>query len=245
MILITSGCSFTETIHEQTWPLHLQEALNCKLVSTARGSQGNGIIARKAMYHVHQLLKKHSANEILVGIMWSGFDRAEIYLPRSADLQIDSIEKKGMQENPVTFPDNDTIGKWALLNAHWRFPLARMYYKHVHSSTYGQIVALDNIVKVQNYLKLHNIKYFMSTYTKQTLLFDFKNENIQWLWEQVDRTMFLPVEGCFEWANTNMPNDFPIPNTNHPSKKQHREFTKQVILPFLEEKYNIKKRFDI
>ena len=52
--LITGGCSFSECrSHAGTWPRHLADALpNYEHVSTAMGSQGNGLISRRVIYQV-------------------------------------------------------------------------------------------------------------------------------------------------------------------------------------------------
>jgi hypothetical protein len=79
--LITSGCSFSECrSHVGTWPKHLADALpDYAHVSTAMGSQGNGLISRRAIYQVTEALKQTSPEDILVGIMWSGPDRHDFY----------------------------------------------------------------------------------------------------------------------------------------------------------------------
>ena len=77
----------------------------------------------------------------------------------------------------------------------------------------------------------------MSTYTKEVLeLRD--NPNLDHLYEQIDFDNFLPVEGEYEWAL----NECKLPWTSpdyHPSIEQHDEFTKQIILPFVKDKYNV------
>ena len=77
LTLITSGCSFSEVIYEQTWPLHLERQLRPKnVIHTGLGSQGNGMISRKAIHAVHNALKTHKPDDkMLVGIMWSGPSR--------------------------------------------------------------------------------------------------------------------------------------------------------------------------
>jgi hypothetical protein len=103
---------------------------------------------------------------------------------------------------------------------------------------YAQIQTLENIIRVQNYLKLHNIKYFMSTYTSE--VFAVKdNPNLDHLYEQIDFSKFLPVDGCFEWCKEQSGLPMPYVNDNHPSTEQHKLFTEQVIIPFLTNTYNI------
>jgi len=71
--IITSGCSFSDISNHYTWPLHLSNSYGISCNHIALGSQGNGLIARKAVYAVQQALQQgYKPEEILVGIMWSG-----------------------------------------------------------------------------------------------------------------------------------------------------------------------------
>ena len=80
-LLITSGCSFSEAInHDITWPVHLTQYLNCEAVHLGRGSAGNGIISRTIVHAVITALKSYKPEELLVGIMWSGYSRHEFFL---------------------------------------------------------------------------------------------------------------------------------------------------------------------
>ena len=71
-ILLTGGCSFSECIstHIDTWPRHLEKNLpTYEHISTGMGSQGNGLISRRIIYNLTQLIKKINSENILVGIM--------------------------------------------------------------------------------------------------------------------------------------------------------------------------------
>ena len=62
--LITSGCSFSEPIIAKTWPLHLEKYLAPKNVNhLGLGSQGNGMISRKAIHAIHNALKTTSSKK--------------------------------------------------------------------------------------------------------------------------------------------------------------------------------------
>ena len=233
-LLITSGCSFTETRIQKTWPLHLEKYLEPKnVIHTGLGCQGNGMISRKTIHAVHTALKTHKPKQLLVGVMWSGPSRHEQY---SKDDPNFAHNIDGWMDNPVKIIDQDP-GGWIIYNSYWKIPQAKNYYKQVYDPVYAQILTLEHIIRTQNYLKLHKIKYFMSTYTKEVLeLRD--NPNLDHLYEQIDFDNFLPVEGEYEWAL----NECKLPWTSpdyHPSIEQHDEFTKQIILPFVKDKYNV------
>jgi hypothetical protein len=78
--LIASGCSFT--FEPWSWPTPTSQLLNMDLINVGMGSQGNGLISKKIIYTVDKELKKTKPEDILVGIMWSGIDRHDVYINR-------------------------------------------------------------------------------------------------------------------------------------------------------------------
>lgn len=227
-VLITAGCSFTETRQEKTWPVWLEAHLPLKeAIHTGLGSQGNGMISRKVIYAVHEALKNNNSADLIVGIMWSGTSRHEQYTDEKSKLPTKNID--GWMDNPTTFVKDD-IGGWVIYNAHWRIPQAVNYYKNIYNRTYSQIQTLEHIIRTQNYLKLHNIKYFMGTYMDE--VFEYKdNPNLDHLYEQIDFEQFLQTEGMMEWSRkTGLP---PLLYDHHPSQQMHKLFVDQVIMPFL------------
>ena len=235
LTLITSGCSFSEPIIAKTWPLHLERQLRPKnAIHTGLGCQGNGMISRKAIHAVHNALKTHKPkNKMLVGIMWSGTSRHEQYSLEDPNFT-HNIDQ--WMSNP-TKVDPDEPGGWIIYNAHWKIPQARHYYKHMYDPVYAQILTLEHIIRTQNYLKLHNVDYFMSTYTDEVLKMR-DHANLDHLYEQIDFENFLPVEGEHEWARYHSGIPWTSPDL-HPSSQHHSAFAKKVILPFIKNKYNI------
>mgnify|MGYP001626805111 CR=1 FL=1 len=235
MILITGGCSFSETktLCVKTWPYWLAKRTNLQLVSTGMGSQGNGMISRRIIHAVHEQLKHTSADNIFVGIMWSGPSRHEQYNKEKIDF---NGNVDGWMENPSSYADQDP-GGWIIYNNHWNIKQAQQFYKHMYDPVYSQVLTLEHIIRVQNYLKLHNIKYFMSTYTKQVLLLR-DNPNLDHLYEQIDFSCFLPCVGELEWCIENTDDDF-APDGIHPMDIQHQKFTNELMIPWIKQKYNI------
>lgn len=233
-VLITSGCSFSETIKEKTWPLWLEEKLDLKTgIHTGLGCQGNGMIARKAIHSVHEVLKYTNANDITVGIMWSGPNRHEQYSMHDPSFVSKNID--GWQINPVSFVNNDRAG-WIIYNGNWKIREAKNYYRYIYDVVYSQILTLENIIRVQNYLKIHSVKYFMSVYMDEVLKFR-DNPNLDHLYEQIDFNQFLPVEGEYEWCRDNTSFKF-NKHDMHPTGEMHEAFTNQVIMPFLNRQDN-------
>jgi hypothetical protein len=231
-MLITGGCSFSVS----TWPWYLENALPAyRLVSTAMGSQGNGLISRKIIYQVSKLLASRRSEDLLVGIMWSGPDRHDYYIHNTNTAPIVYKEDNWMQ-NPTRFIP-DTEGAWTIISPGWRMPSAANYYVNFHDSIGQYIYTLEHILRTQWFLQSMGVKYFMTTYTGEVLPEIVKTHNdTKHLYELVDTSVFLPVLGEYEWCRDYSDLEFPNPEDNHPSREQHRAFADQVILPFLKER---------
>lgn len=232
-ILITGGCSFSECISGlDTWPIHLDAALsNYQHISKGMSSQGNGLISRSIIYEVSEQLKKFDSKDILVGVMWSGPDRHEFYSENPV-----THKKDLWLENPTKFiPAADK--NWVIMNWHWSPEYVKYYYANFSNLISSYIYTLEHILRLQWFLKIHNIRYFMSTYTGEVLPEIVKTHiDTQHLYEQLDIEQFLPVVGEHEWCRdfTDLP--FVSEGNDHPSGKQHKVFTDRVIIPFLQSK---------
>ena len=254
MILVTGGCSFSETISPwiTTWPKHLENYINPKSAHhTGLGSGGNGLISRSIIYRVSQLLKQNNSEDLLVGIMWSGPDRHEIFVDKNDvtetithGMTIPGENGKSLGVyNPYNFIDKDDDHSWLLLHPHNSGDTrSKVWYKHLHNEIGAYINTLEHILRTQWFLKSHNIKYFMTTYTREVLPKTLsnsipellsENKHTKHLYDLVDFDRFLPVEGEYEWCRDKSGLQFPNKNDPHPSSDQHQLFTKEVIVPFL------------
>jgi hypothetical protein len=225
--LITGGCSFSECrSHAGTWPRHLATALpDYDHISTAMGSQGNGLISRRIIYQVTETLKHTAAENLLVGIMWSGPDRHDYYTQTPPIVYKEDL----WMENPTRFVSN---GQGA-----WRMPASANYYVNFHDQIAQYIYTLEHILRTQWFLQSQGVKYFMSTYTSAVLPEIAKTHNdTQHLYQLLNHDMFLPVAGEYEWCRDHSGLPFPMPNDPHPGVEQHQAFVNQIILPYLKER---------
>jgi hypothetical protein len=233
--LITGGCSFSECISPwiKTWPNHLANALlNYQHTSTAMGSQGNGLISRRVIYQVTETLKHTAAQDILVGIMWSGPDRHDFY--QLGNKQFDNQD--GWMENPTRFVPNGQ-GAWTIVSSGWRMPESANYYVNFHDFVGQYIYTLEHMLRTQWFLQSKGIRYFMSTYTSAVLPEIAKTHNdTRHLYELIDANVFLPVSGEYEWCRDHSGLPFPEPTDPHPGVEQHQAFVNQIILPHLKER---------
>ena len=230
MILVTGGCSFSD-YRARAWPVQLTEILICDPIYTGMSSQGNGLISRKIIYTLSELLKTTDPSELLVGIMWSGPDRHDFYTTEDPgfDTNIDN-----WLENPTSVIP-DCPNNWVILNHNWKNRFAKDYYSTFYDNIGASVYTYEHILRVQWFLKLHNIKYFMTTYTGEVFA-NSDHVDTKHLHDQIDADHFLPVTGEYEWCRDYSGIAYPDPYDKHPSEEQHKRFTEQVIIPFLQSK---------
>ena len=231
-LLITGGCSFSEclSVKTQTWPKHLATAMpEYTHVSTGLGSQGNGLISRKL---IHAVQNNINANDLLVGVIWSGPDRHDFYI--NSKKALESTEQ--WQINPTSVVP-ESPGSWIILNPWWDLNDSKIYYETFHDSIGQLVYTYEHILRTQWFLEKHNIKYFMSTHTSE--VFPQRRLNhpeLLYLYNMIDHSKFLPVEGIYEWCRDFSGLEFPTKGDLHPSSEHHGLFTQEVIIPFLKEK---------
>jgi len=234
MILITSGCSFSMTSqnipgpekHRLSWPDYLNDSIKgSKLISKAMGSQGNGLISKSIIYEVSKQLKECSADDLLVGIMWSGTDRHEILF------QGPPLEPKADStvENPTGFIKNEK--NWQILNPWWENGKSSVYYKHIHSPLAGNIRTLEHILRTQWFLDKYKVKYFMTTFKDLHIASETETNYLK---DLIDWSKFLPIPGMYEWCieQTHKYYYAGLDESNHPTSESYEKFVKEVILPF-------------
>lgn len=245
--IITSGCSFTDVRNNYNWPLHLSESFGIKGNHVGLGSQGNGLIARKAVYAVQQAIQQgYKPEEILVGVMWSGADRHDIYFENLSN-QLENTDH--WINNPTHVVDNDP-GGWLIMNHHWTEKTNKIYYSHVHDPVNQRILTLEKILWVQNYFDNIGVKYFMTDFmTDQYLERDYVNPNIIWLQQLIDKNKWLPVKSMHEWCYKYWTDDdFKLLHIIHdgkqlavrdfhPNEVMNVRFAKEIILPFIKETF--------
>lgn len=248
MILVTGGCSFSECISPwiDTWPKQLEKILKPEIsFHEGLGCQGNGMISREIIHRLSSILKTYDPQNLLVGIMWSGTNRHEFFVEYD---ELSEPIKYGMTIpgkfgestgvfNPYNWVKESTKSGWLIANSHIDADnRSKVWNKFLHNWVQSQILTTEHILRVQWFLKLHGIKYFMSTYTGEVFGKCKDDINVKYLHDQIDFTQFLPVIGEYEWCRDYSNLEFPIKGDQHPSSEQHKLFAEQVIVPFLQSK---------
>ena len=231
--LVASGCSFT--FEPWNWPKYVAQDLNLELTNVGMASTGNGLISRKVIIQVEELLKTLDPSEILVGVMWSGPDRFHKFKTNQG---IPILPYSHWVENPTNlWPDGEKV--WEISNGSWDTEFTRGYLKYVHTSEDVYMNTIDNILLVQNYLRSRNIKYFMSTYIDifkhiKNLHIDVKN-----YFKFVDTTTFADTKGMWEWCRYHQNKNEYVGEENltllygHPYEAGHKAYVEQVLIPFI------------
>ena len=245
--LVVSGCSFT--FEPWNWPTFVSEHIDYKLINIGMGSTGNGLISKKVIYKVNELLKTHKPEYIIVGVMWSGIDRTEFFYDhRFYNEKIKNDE--GWLENPTSVCGFGTLKprkNWVIGNIHWDEEKSKVWYEHLHTDVGATITTIENILRTQWYLEKCGVKYFMSTYMdifnseNMKVLDIMRNVDVKYLYEMIDFDKFLPVSGCHEWVKDHYPEKgYNSPTKDgyvgiHPTKFGHKMFAEEVIIPFIDQ----------
>jgi hypothetical protein len=231
--LIASGCSFT--FEPWNWPTFVAQDLNLELTNVGMASTGNGLISRKVIIQVEELLKTLDPSEILVGVMWSGPDRIHKFKdPNSSPIPVVS----DWIENPTNlWPDGEKV--WEIGNGAWDTEFDQAFLKYIHTNEDVYMNTIDNILLVQNYLKSKNIKYFMSTFVNIFKHIEFLHKDVKNYFEFVDLSTFADTKGCWEWCKFHENKEQYIGRENfnleygHPYEAGHEAYAKEVLLPFI------------
>tara|TARA_B110000444_G_scaffold249879_1_gene275555 strand:+ start:1488 stop:2264 length:777 start_codon:yes stop_codon:yes gene_type:complete len=239
-VLLAGGCSFT--FEDWNWPGFLSRKLNLDILNKGMASQGNGLISRKVISGLDELLKTYKKEEILVGIMWSGINRHEYFTHDSEDVRPWGFFKK--EKSNIENPTDVIKGRynWRILNINWDSNEVRSYYENFHNNISSMVYTIEHILRIQWYLDSLGIDYFMSTYmdifNEVTIL--EKNPEVIPLYSKINFDKFLPVSGCSEWVYENyLEYGMPLGTDEHGNKGVHplpyghEKFTDEIIIPHL------------
>tara|TARA_R110000824_G_scaffold114561_1_gene265228 strand:- start:7604 stop:8443 length:840 start_codon:yes stop_codon:yes gene_type:complete len=161
-ILVTSGCSFTAD--EPTWAHHLADQIDVEHHNVAMSGAGNHIISSEVIRKVELLLKDGvNTSDLLVGVQWSGLFRFDLVVNNGLDSPIKRPVHlaNGCKIRQWDYP-SDTENTWIMTAGSTALGFWPSYYLLMSKEqTYTQ--TLEQILRVQWYLKSKNIQYFMFT----------------------------------------------------------------------------------
>lgn len=237
-LLITGGCSFSQVPRSsKNWPLWLQEYMGCDAIHTAKGATGQGLISKSIIYEGLKALKTHKPEEILVGIMWSGSSRREFY-SRNRDVETTRIDHTGIEyyANPTRISPDISEKNYVIINPHWSDSTTDLYYKNFSDHIGEHITSIEHMLRVQWFLKSHNIKYFMMLYATDAfpLGHEQEHEDLKHLVDEIDFDNFVSGEyNMLLWCVQVHRGPFPEHDGGHPSSDHQEAYTHRVIIPHL------------
>jgi hypothetical protein len=124
---------------------------------------------------------------------------------------------------------------WVQMGPWETVPLVQHYYYSFDSESQQLESTLWNMLSIQNLCSLHNINYHWMTHTN-----DFNNMiekhgteyQCEVLLDKLNTDNRILDIGIMEWLQEHYPDQFDEDGF-HPNKFGHRNFTKEVILPYL------------
>lgn len=249
--LITGGCSFSAFPLDNiiTWPYYLADKLNLQnsteFLSVAGG--GNGIISKRIIHAVNNALKNFEAEKLLVGIVWAANTPTEFFDNNNKIPTPRQIIKKENNsfENPISVAGDKV---WHLAHPAWYDNCSTEWYDKFHNETASYIKMIEDILRTQWFLKLHNVKYFMSYSVTTPIYSNFRNSqlmtyeqlkdnpDVSYLVDMIDIHNFLPVNSLYDWALNKSGLLWEADMWGHPLSAHHKLFVESIILPFLNNK---------
>jgi hypothetical protein len=228
-------------------------------------SQGQELIQKKTIYAIEQALDEgYKPEEICVFVMWTSNDRKSFYVDNSDFIEsiVENWSKsqQGWQfqlanlENNIDeiayvkskAPTNNEIpynkkGGWLITSCHVTddIRMVRDYFMmslHANSSL-AIHTSLENIIFLQTYCKLKNIKLYQQ-YTIPFIFQDFEfqkdHQIVQYLYKQLDHSTFISQDSMYNYLGK-YPECFKNAAAHHPNGLGHRIWLNEVILPHLQD----------
>lgn len=234
-ILISGGCSFSQVpSFYKNWPYFLSKNINYYPFYTAEAAYNNDIIANKTLYYLSKCLSHFDSKNILVGVMWSGVSRNCFYFSKEPEWfsKLPSNEKQ-LYRSSIVEKNN-----YYLIQSHIKNnSLVDFYYNNLYDDVGSLINSIKNILLVQNFCKIKNVRYFFTEYSHDTVTNNFlkNHSDVKYLYNLIDLDHFLPIKNMREWC-VESGLKYKIENDDHPTSEMSEMFSQTVIIPFLKKK---------
>lgn len=224
-ILITSGCSFTDstdcTTTPTSWPGYVKDRCGFSyVINVASSGNGNDYISTSIVNQIESM-SKEDLNKCMVLIVWTGIDR---------------------QESP-TYEKNITNLQGHIDGVHFRRSQMSHVLVDIDVSRGEALRSWKNIIMMQNYLKNKDIPFGFGFYInvfdppflpRRDLTKEFPGlldpikidqlRNCNWF--------HRPKDSFFEWVFYQKDNLF-LPDGFHPTLDGHLSWTDNILLPGL------------
>lgn len=229
-------------------------------------SQGQQLIQKKSIHAIHQALSEgYNPEDICVIVMWSGHDRRSWYID-DADIMnriLTHWKKQNLVAFQLQFGDLSNKCDELVVLGEYTNPLKHYvpYNKkggwYINSKTFDElsffkeyfmfssylesiIVSLENMIMLQSFCKLKNIKlyeqFYMDYVYDQILKFKDHKE-VRHLYDFFDTTNYISlssIHGYLKQLETQPAQYFRTEIDPHPNLDGHLVWLDQVLLPALE-----------
>ena len=256
-IFIAAGSGLAN--NKNCWQHICKEKLNHNIIDLTEEKIGNALISRRVIYKVNELIKTHKPEDIVVGIMWT--------IPQIQERYVNDIKNDrymGKTENSLTSVVDD-IKNWRTLNFEniSSSEDCELFFKIIYNKLQSYVISVEHIIRTQWFLNRLGVRYFMTShldifyneknYLKMydiSKLTDYKRKSyslnilsyneINYLYDMIDKKTFLPIYSMLDWVQENYPNDgFDDSEKLKPNDFANQKFTTEVIIPFLKKTYNM------
>lgn len=244
---VSAGCSFSAVPYFDghiSWPKYLATNIfkHAQRKHIYKMGCGNGLISKSLIYELSNALKTIKGKDMFVGIMWSDSNRLEAYFSKTTSLNYNYIDGGPGYQNPQniktfdehnSIEENDLDRNYYMINPSFDDSISKNYYNNFFDDIGSKIQSLENILRVQWFLKLHEIPYVFMSMNDNVLPNESEKNylNIGHLFDMLDLKNYIKKDLMSFSNESNLP-FHPIDNM-HPSGTQHAQFCEKIIVPHL------------
>lgn len=256
-VLITSGCSFTGWEGaKKTWAHYLSSNYGV-FYNEGRGAQSNRLIKNRTYYRVNECISRGiKADDITVGIMWTGIDRTAFYNHKDDKLESTLYTKQIKHLRNFNFTSSKSFFWKPTVSVTSITPSDLNYYKYIYLESDHIARFLEDVIALQNFLTSKGIKYFMTTAWdldsfrndtwscgyRDMLPVDIFNKNyikklgseynLDYIVDNIDLNRFLDIRGMWEYCYHINPNR-DCKKDHHPTEDENKQFYNNIVKPFI------------
>jgi hypothetical protein len=236
--IFVNGCSYTWNNSQSapvTWPYYLRDLCEVEQVfDCSQGASGSNHIFTSTIYEIENNLDIN-CQDTLVIIMWSGLSRVDLVARKDIDTSVnkkDATTNFWLHNRYQFFDDliSVPLTRFNDYDNNFLFDQLRKAY-HKLIDTDAQIVSsATKILSLSDYLKNKGFTFIFLNWQKRTM--EAELEKLPNNFSQTVRNKICGIKSLGEYADEN---NLRIPNDGHPSPDAHLNWTRQHLLPMLED----------
>lgn len=266
-LVISGGDSFTfgaeladgisVTPSPSSWANLVAEKISKKHINTAKSGRSNSFISRQVLHQIQKAKKSGlEYQDIFVQVMWTFTDRHEIALGQPVDdydspwawitpySNIDETRSEWFRKLDPSTKNYASVkqslkDKYSKNKRYGIVEYANAYQKMtVGNGLNDSYISVKEIILLQNFLKLHGIKYFFTTaseYATDGIVNDAKYvvgaEYLQTLRNQIDKKFWFEFPGAVGFCDWAKKNKYEFA-TSHPLEPAHQDAA-ELIYKFI------------